>query len=134
MFAGVLAFSGFSSSATDSLAVQTAKFAVSNFVPVVGGCLSSALNGLKQSTVLLKNNMGYVGFLILVSLCIVPVVKIMISVFSLKLGATVVHMFSESKLAAMLDSVCEVLVTLGSLVVFVAVVFVLIIGVISAVG
>ncbi len=134
IFAGVMVFSGLSSSATDSLAVQTAKFAISNFVPVVGGCLSSALNGMKQSSILLKNNMGFAGFLILISFCIMPVLKIFVSVFSLKLGASIVHMFSETKLAAMLDSVCDVLVTMGSLVIFVAVIYILIIGVIASVG
>jgi stage III sporulation protein AE len=134
VFAGITAFSGFSAVAGDNLAVQTAKFAVTNFVPVVGGCLSSALSGIKQSSVLLKNNLGFVGFLTLLSLSMMPLIKIMLSVFAFKLCASVVHLFNETRLVTMFDLVCEVLVTLGALVLFTGVVFLLIIGVISSVG
>ena len=134
VFAGVITFSGFTSSATDSLTVTTAKFAVSNFVPVVGGCLSSALNGITQSSLALKNNLGYIGFLALLSICIIPIIKVLLLVISFKLSASVAQLFSETKLGIMLDSVCEVLVALGALVLLVTSIFVLIIGVIASVG
>ncbi len=134
IFAGIITFSGLSSSAADSLTVTTAKFAVSNFVPVVGGCLSSVLNGITQSSVALKNNLGYIGFLVLFSICIIPVIKVFVLVISFKLSASLAQIFSETKLGTMLDSVCEVLVTMGALVLLVTSVFVLIIGVIASVG
>ncbi len=134
IFTGVIAFSGLSSSASDSLTVTTAKFAVSNFVPIVGGCLSSVLNSITQSSLVLKNNLGYIGFLALLSICIIPLVKIILLVFSFRLSASLAQLFAETKLGTMLDSVCEILVTMGALVVLVTTVFVLVIGVISSVG
>ncbi len=134
VFAGILAFSGFSASAGDNIGIRTAKYAVANFVPVVGACLSEALNGIVQSSLIMKNSIGYVGFLTLLSICLIPVIKIFVAVFSFRLSASACELFSQTKLGSMLDSVCEVLVTLGGMVIFITVIFVLIIGVISSAG
>lgn len=134
VFAGILTFSGFTSAAGDNIAVKTAKYAVSNFVPVVGGCLSDALNGIVQSSLLMKNSVGYIGFFTLISICLFPVIKSAVIIFSFRLSASAAELLAETPLSSMLDSVCDVLVTLTGMVLLVTVIFVLIIGVVASVG
>ncbi len=134
VFAGILTFTGFASSAGDNIAVKTAKYAISNFVPVVGSCLSEALNGIVQSSLHMKNVIGYIGFVTLLSICMLPVIKTFVTVFCFRLSASVAELLAESKLSTVLDCICDVLETLMGMLILVTVIFMLIIGVISSVG
>lgn len=134
VFAGIIGFSGMASGAGDNVAVKTIKYTVSNFVPVVGTCLSDALNSIVSSSLALKNAIGYIGFLVLISLCIIPVIKIGFSIVILRLCASVADLFSQSNFGVMIDSVCDVLSTMVSMLIFIIAVFVLIIGVLVSIG
>ena len=134
VFAGILTFTGFAASAGDNVAVKTAKYAISNFVPVVGGCLSEALNGIVQSSLHMKNTIGYLGFITLLSMCMLPVIKVFVTVFCFRLSASTAELLAESRLGTVLDCICDVLETLLGMLILVTVIFMLIIGIISSVG
>ena len=134
IFAGIITFAGLSSNAGDNIAIKTIKFTISNFVPVVGTCLSDALNSIIGSSHILKNSLGYIGYIVLISVCLIPVIKLGISVIIFRLSASVADLFSETNISTVIDSVCDVLSTMVSILVFVIAVFVLIIGIMLSVG
>ena len=134
VFAGILTFTGFAATAGDNVAVKTAKYAISNFVPVVGGCLSEALNGIVQSSLHMKNSVGYLGFITLLSICMLPVIKVFVTVFCFRLSASAAELLAESKLGTVLDCICDVLETMLGMLILVTVIFMLLIGIISSVG
>lgn len=133
IFAGTLAFTGLTASAGDNLVFKTAKYAVSNFVPVVGGCLSDALNSIVYSSQMVKSSIGYIGYFTLLSICLVPIVKTMVIIFSFKISASAAEMLSESKLSSMLDSVSDILVAQVGMVMLVTVIFILTIGILASI-
>ena len=134
IFAGILTFAGLSSNVGDNVAIKTIKFTVSSFVPVVGTCLSDALNSIIGSSHILKNSMGYIGYIALISVCFIPIIKLSISILIFRLCASIAELFSETQISSMIDSVCDVLSTMISMVVFIMAVFVLIIGIMISVG
>lgn len=54
VFVGVVTIRGITSKAMDQVTVKTAKYAVDNFVPVVGKCLSDAISTVAGYSLLLK--------------------------------------------------------------------------------
>ncbi len=60
----------------DSMAMRGAKFAVSSFVPVSGGTLSSTLGTLAASIELLRGGVGVIGIVILLLLLVPTVIEL----------------------------------------------------------
>lgn len=134
VFAGALTFSGLANASADNLAIKTAKYAVANFVPVVGGCLSEALHSVINSSVVLKNSMGYLCYLVIISICLFPVIKIAVIIFIIRITAALSGFFSENKVGTMINSLGDVISTMLGLLLLTIVMFVLVIGVIASTG
>ena len=134
IFAGIIGFAGFSTGTGDNVAVKTIKYTVSNFVPIVGTCLSDALNSITQSSIAVKNSIGYVGFIGIISLCLIPVIKVGVSIVVLRLSASVASLFLENHLGTMIDAICDIMATMVSMLVFIIAIFILVIGIMTSAG
>ncbi len=77
IFVGLLSLQGFSSAFIDGVAGKTVKYAVGNFVPMVGNVLSDSVEAVFSSTVVIKNAVGTAGVIALVSICIGPLLKLL---------------------------------------------------------
>lgn len=60
----------------DNMAMRGAKFAVSSFIPVAGGTLSSTLGTLSASVELLRGGVGVIGIVILLLLLLPTVIEL----------------------------------------------------------
>ncbi len=134
VFGGILTFTGFSASAGDNLVLKTAKYTVSSFVPGVGGCLSDALTSVIYSSAVLKNTVGYIGFFIVLSICIIPVIKMSVVIFMYKLCSASSNLILDSGISSLVDSVCSVMVSMLGLILITTVVFLLFTGVVASIG
>ncbi len=134
IFGAIIGFTGFVSSSTDGIALKTAKYAVSNFVPVVGGCLADTLNGVICTSVILKNTVGYIATLVIIMICLIPVIKLFIISFLFKSTSFAVSLLLQKKLADNIETVGEIIGTLGALLTLLSVIFILLTGIIASVG
>lgn len=75
IFIGIITIYGLSTK-IDGITIRTAKFAVDQFVPIVGGFLSDAVETVIGSSAILKNGIGIIGLFILVLIIIFPIIKI----------------------------------------------------------
>lgn len=91
LFTGVIAVEGVAGSVADGVTMRTAKFATDNFIPVVGGMFSDALDAVVGGSLLLKNGIGIVGVLIIFCLCAVPALKILALVGVYKLAGALMQ-------------------------------------------
>ena len=133
-FAGAISLSGFSNASVDNVAIKTAKYAVANFVPNVGGCLSEALHSVINSSSVLKNSMGYLCYITLISICLFPVIKIALTIFMFRISASVGETIGDSKIGEMINSLTDILSAMFGLLLLSIVMFILMIGVIAATG
>lgn len=85
IFFAVISIQGISAGSFDSVSLRTAKFTISSYVPVMGGYLSQGMDLILASGVLIKNSIGLVGILIIISSILSPILEII--VFSLMLKA-----------------------------------------------
>lgn len=86
VFIAYLSISGAVSGSVDAVALKTAKLAVSGSVPVVGGIISDATESMLAGMVTIKNTLGIIGMLGVVSICILPFLKVGINYLLFKAG------------------------------------------------
>lgn len=98
LFVGIVSLEGSIASTVDGITVKTAKFMFSNGVPVVGKLLGDSIDTILGSTLVLKDAVGFVGVLILITLILMPVLKILIFLLLYGGAAALIEPFAESRL------------------------------------
>jgi len=134
VFGAVLSFTGFSSSVNDGIALKTAKYAISNFVPLVGTCLADTLNSVIYTSTIMKNTVGYICLWVVFMISIIPAVKLMVMSFTIKLTSISVSVMSHKKIASALDIVYEIISTLWGLIILLTIMCVVLFGIVVSVG
>ncbi len=126
VFVGVVSLEGTLSSSVDGITAKTAKTIVSSAVPVVGKILGDVVDSVLGCGVILKNAVGFLGVIIIIGICILPILKLTVLTFSYKLVASVSEVIADSKIVKLLDEVADIFKIL--LAILVSVSFMVIIG------
>lgn len=116
VYLGLVSIQGLYVTSFDKFSVKTAKFAIGNFIPVVGGFVSDSVDILLSSSQLIKNVFGGIGLVILVGMCLIPLIKIIGVILVYKVCAIAVEPIGEENISSFLNEVANlmtiVLVTL----------------------
>lgn len=131
IFITVLTMRGIASKTFDEVALQTAKFAVDNFVPVVGGALSDAVTTVANYSLLLKNAVSSLGLVILIGVMLFPIIKIFILAIGSKILAAVIEPIADKRIVASINSSGDALILLASCLIVVSVMFFIVISIIA---
>ncbi len=134
LISAIMGFTGFTAATADGLAVKTAKYAVSNFVPIVGSCLADTLNNVVYTSVVMKNTVGYIGFITVIMICLMPIIKIFTVSFMIKLISIMASVLHHKKMTELSDTLSSVAVSFGAILALISIVFIIMIGVIISVG
>ena len=113
LFFTFLTIQGITAGSFDGVSVQTAKYAIKSYVPIVGGYLSDGFNLIMSSSILIKNALGVAGLLLLFATVIIPVIKIVIFGLGLKLASAVIEPLTDSRISNFVFTVSK---TMGYLV------------------
>ena len=134
IFIGIMTVRGISSKTLDQVVAKTAKFAVDNFVPIVGKCLSDAVATVAGYSLLLKNALSSVGLIILILIVILPVIKIALTAMLYKLTAALIEPIAEKRLVNSITSAGDSLILITSCLICVSVMFFIMISIIATAG
>lgn len=107
VFATFLTAQGITGGVVDKFGFNIAKFALSSYVPVLGGYLSDGFDLLSASLVLVKNALGYTGVVILLCTVLFPLLKIVIFTLVLKFTSAIVEPIGDNRVATLLHSVAD---------------------------
>lgn len=110
IFIGVMLVQGMGAAAVDGVTIRTAKYAIDNFVPVVGGMFADTVDALVGSSLLVKNAVGMTGLLALTVYILTPLVKLMATVLVYRLCAAVLEPVADGRLVACISDFSNVLV------------------------
>ena len=77
VFTGIAAIQGMVTKAADGILINTTKFSLDNFVPIVGGFAADSLDMVISCVGLIKNAIGVAGILLILALLVIPVLKIL---------------------------------------------------------
>jgi len=90
IFIGIITIYGIGTK-VDGITIRTAKYAVDNFVPIIGKFLSDAVETVIGCSVILKNGIGVIGLIALFLVCVAPAIKIMTLMFIYKFVAAIIQ-------------------------------------------
>ncbi|MDE6302985.1 MAG: stage III sporulation protein AE, partial [Clostridia bacterium] len=105
LFATFLTVQGITGGVVDKFGFNVAKFALSSYIPILGGYLSDGFDLLSTSLVLVKNAIGYCGALILICIVLFPLVKVVIFTLTLRLTSAIVEPIGDTRMSGMLNNV-----------------------------
>ena len=103
IFVGVLSVEGTLSSSVDGITAKATKAAVSNFIPVVGKILGDAVDTVIGCSTILKNAVGIVGLVVIISICALPILKLTIITITYHLAAAVCQPIADGKIVKLLE-------------------------------
>ncbi len=134
IFVGIITIRGIVGNSFDVVTTKTAKFAMDSFIPVVGKTLSDAFATVASYTLLLKNSVSLLGVVILISIILLPIIKIFVMGFMYKLTSALLQPVSDNKVTNIIDAAGGSLMLLGSCIICVSVMFFIMITIIAATG
>ena len=133
-FTGVLTVQGIASASIDGATIRTAKFAVDNFIPIVGNFLSEAFDAVVSCSLILKNGIGIAGFIILLLICSFPLIKMLSVVLIYKVTSALIQPILDNQIVQCLNDMGNAMLVLLTCVLAVAVMFFMALTVIMGVG
>ena len=134
LFTGLLTVQGVSGGIADGLGLRTAKFAVGNFVPIVGKMFADSVDVIFGASLILKNAIGIFGMVTVATVCLVPLIKLLVLAFLMKAGGALIQPMGEERLASCLAQLGTHMLLLFAVTLSVALIFFLTITIIVGVG
>ena len=106
-FTGYLTLSGALTGSADKAAVKAAKAALSGAIPVVGGVLSDAAEGVLAAAGTARVTLGALGVFAILALCLTPMLRLGTQYLFYKAAAFAAGLAGTEKLSDLLDRMGE---------------------------
>lgn len=110
VFLGAMSLQGVCSASVDGVAIRAAKYAVDNFVPIIGGMFSDTMDTLVGCTLIVKNALGVAAAVVLVTSLVSPMLGTVASVFVLKLTAALLEPVADGGIVSAIGDFSRTLV------------------------
>lgn len=107
LFGTFLTAGGISGGVADKLGYNVAKFALSSYVPILGGYLSDGFDLVASSLVLVKSAFGYTAVAVLVCVVLFPTVKLVAFLLSMRLASAIAEPIGDTRISNMLSAVAD---------------------------
>lgn len=104
IFSGLITVQSLVGTATDSVALRTGKFVVSNLVPVVGNAVSDAYSTVKGSIGILRNATGTFGVIAIFLIVIPPIMSVFSTTLCIYIGEIFADVFSVKPISSFLKT------------------------------
>ena len=128
LFFAIFSLQGIAVSRFDSLSIRTTKYTIKSYVPIMGGYLSDGMDLILSSTMLIKNSVGLVGVLLVVSTIISPLIDIVIFSLMLKLVSAVLQPMGNSKTSNFLSATAKSITMLSTAIIAIGFMYLISIG------
>ena len=110
IYLGVISVQGMAASAIDGISIRTAKFTIDKLVPIAGKMLADTVDTVLGCSIVVKNACGVFALLLCVMVIMMPALKVMVSVFMLRISAAVLEPVSDNRLVRCMEDLSKVLV------------------------
>lgn len=131
---GVIVIQGIMSTTFDGISIRTTKYAIENFIPVVGGLFSQTVDTIIGCSMIVKNAVGVAGLFMIIMICLIPCIKIFTISLVYKITGALIELISDKRIANCLADMGNILSILLITVLGIALVFFIIISMMIAAG
>ena len=125
VFAGMTTLSGLGASASSAVGIRAAKYTIGHAIPVVGGFLADSTELVLASAKIFKNAFGTAGIAVIAIVCLVPVLKLFVIAFMLKLSAGLTEPFCDNLMSDTIYQVGQSIIHIMVSVLLMSVMFIL---------
>ena len=110
VYLGVVSVQGMAASAMDGISIRTAKFTIDKLVPIAGKMLSETVDTVLGCSLVVKNACGIFALLLCALVLLLPAIKVMVSIFLMRISAAVLEPVSDARLVKCMEDLSKVLV------------------------
>ncbi len=128
LFFAVFTIQGISAGTFDSLSIRTTKYTIKSYIPIMGGYLSDGMDLILSSTILIKNAIGLVGVLMIISTILSPLLEIVVFSLLLKLVSAILQPMGNNKTSNFLMSTSKSITMLSSCIIAVGFMYLISVG------
>lgn len=107
LFVTFLTAQGITGGIVDKFGFSVAKFALSSYVPILGGYLSDGFDLISASVVVVKNAFGYFAAMTAVGVVLFPLLKVLAFSLTLRFVAAIVEPIGDERVAKLLHTLAE---------------------------
>lgn len=110
IFSFVMSYQGVLSQSADTLTMRTARFAVGNFIPIVGGFVGESLKTISSSLSFVKSSCGVVAIIVIVLITLPVIVSLLLYRLSFGIISTTTKILgigSEAKCCDEAGTLCS---------------------------
>ena len=134
LLTGIITIQGLLTETSDGLLINTAKFSLSNFIPIIGGFTSDTVELFLRCMTSIKSIIGIFGIILMVLFLIIPILKILSIAIIYKFTAAIAEPVTSSKIADGLNDMGSCIVSIASIILFTSMLFIMFISVIINIG
>lgn len=134
IFIGLLTVRGITSSTIDAVTLKTAKFAIDNFIPIVGKAFSDAIASVAGYSLIIKNAISSVGLIIIILMMLYPIIKIILISFVYKITAAIIEPISDKRITNSIAAAGDSLIIILSCVLSVSLMFFVLLAIMASAG
>ena len=134
VLSGIISVQGLITDASDGLLINTAKYSLSTFIPIVGGFTADTAELFVRCMSTIKSIVGVFGIVTLVLVILTPLIKLLIIALLYKVTAAAAEPICDSKISDGLNDMGSCIVSLGAVLFFAALLFIIFITVIIGMG
>jgi len=134
VFIAIITIRGITTKTIDEVTVKTAKYAVDNFIPIVGKALSDSISAVAGYSILLKNAISGLGLLLIIALVLFPIIKLFLMAMVFKFTAACVEPISDSKLTTCINAAGDSLILIMSCLISVSVMSFIMLAIVASAG
>lgn len=128
LFFAVFTIQGISAGTFDSLSIRTTKYTIKSYIPIMGGYLSDGMDLILSSTILIKNAVGLVGVLMIISTILSPLLEIVVFSLLLKLASAILQPMGNNKTSNFLMSTSKSITMLSTCIIAVGFMYLISVG------
>lgn len=134
LFSSLTIMQGMVTKTADGMLAKTAKYSVDNFVPIVGGFAADSIDLILSCTTIIKNGVGIFGLIIILTLLIIPMVKILAAAIVFKLTAVITEPIANKTISDCLNEIGNTVITLAVILFLGAMMFLIFLAIIIGIG
>lgn len=108
VFIGVMSVQGLSAAAVDGVSIRTAKYAMDNFIPIVGGMFADTVDTLVGCSLLIQNSLGALGLLLLLLKLLLPLLRTVAAMLLYRAAGALLQPMSDSPLCRAIGDYADV--------------------------
>ena len=134
IFSGLTVIQGFASNSADGLLINTARYSINNFVPIVGGFAADSIDMVLSCIGILKNGISIFGVILIILLLLTPLIKLLAIAVIYKVTAIITEPIGLDNISDCLNEMGNSVITMAVVLFLTALMFLIFITVIISIG